>query len=82
MRNENDPCYEPSDCLRSQNKRRRRGGCVLLPLADADPQGIARNWRANGPDGDDSGKAFPFVVGTETVEGVRKVTGRLQNAAY
>lgn len=44
-------------------------------LADADPQGTARNWRANGPDRDAGGKAFPSVVGTETAEDVREATG-------
>lgn len=42
-------------------------------LADADPQGTARNWRANGPDRDESEKAFPSVVGAETPEDIREV---------
>jgi chromosome partitioning protein len=51
----------------------RRGNRTLL--ADADPQGTARNWRANGPDRDESEKTFPSVVGTEKAEDVREVTG-------
>jgi len=58
----------------------RRGHRTLL--ADADPQGTARNWRANGPDRDAGGKAFPSVVGTETVEDVREATGEGVASAF
>ncbi|WP_263842051.1 ParA family partition ATPase [Salinibacter sp.] len=51
----------------------RRGKQVLL--ADADPQGSARNWRAAGPDPGEHGKAFPDVVGADTAEAVETVTG-------
>ena len=51
----------------------RRGRKTLL--ADADSQGTARNWRATGPNSDESGEAFPDVAGADTAEAVETVTG-------
>ena len=51
----------------------RRRNRVLL--ADADPQGTARNWRSSGPNSDESRKAFPDVVGADTPEAIETATG-------
>ena len=51
----------------------RRGHRTLL--ADADSQGTARNWRATGPNSDESEKAFPDVVGADTPESIETLTG-------
>jgi chromosome partitioning protein len=51
----------------------RRKKRVLL--ADADPQGTARNWRGTGPNSDKSEKAFPDVVGADTPEAIETATG-------
>lgn len=51
----------------------RRKQRVLL--ADADPQGTARNWRSSGPNSDESRKAFPDVVGADTPEAIETATG-------
>jgi len=50
----------------------RRGRKTLL--ADADTQGTARNWRGFGPE-PVPGKAFPDVVGADTVESIDTLTG-------
>jgi len=51
----------------------RRKQRVLL--ADADPQGTARNWRGTGSNSDKSRKAFPDVVGADTPEAIETATG-------
>ena len=50
----------------------RRDHRVLL--ADADPQGTARNWRGTGPDSNTSEKAFPSVVGADSAESIDTLT--------